>query len=58
MMQFSELKLRIVRRVSADNVWLVSYNPNEIAEKDLIELFKGTKEFVEAQPNKAVKERN
>lgn len=58
LMQFSEIKLRIIRRVSADNVWLVAYNPDEIPGKDLIDLLKKTKEVVDAQPNQKAGDRN
>lgn len=56
--QFSDVKLRLVRRISSDNVWLISYNPDEIAEKSLIDLIKGTEGVLEVQANSAVDERN
>jgi len=50
--QFSEIKLRLVRRVDAENIWLVAYNPAQITEKTLLELLKSTEDVLEAQPNK------
>lgn len=58
LLKFEELKLKLVRRIAADNTWLVSYDPEEIAEKSLIDLIKGTEGVLEVQPNKAVQERN
>ena len=40
MMQFQEIRLRIVRRVSAENLWIIGYNPDQITEKQLIDLMK------------------
>lgn len=40
MMQFQEIKLRIVRRVSAENEWIIGYNPDQIQEKQLMDLLK------------------
>lgn len=52
MMQFQEVKLRIVRRVSAENLWLIGYNPDQITEKQLIDMLKGMDGVLEAKPNK------
>ena len=41
MMLFEEIKLRIVRRISAENHWIVTYNAHQITEKQLLELLKG-----------------
>lgn len=56
--QFTEFKLRLVRRISAENTWLVSFDPKQIEEKMLIDMLKETGEVVEVQSNKPVKERN
>ena len=58
LVQFEELKLKLVRRIASDNIWLVSYDPAEIEEKSLIDLLKGSEEVLEVQVNKEVKERN
>ncbi len=52
MMQFESLKLRIVRRVSAENLWIIGYNPDQISEKQLITVLKGTDGVLDATPNK------
>jgi len=56
--QFSDIHLRLVRRISAENIWVVAYDANELEEKSLIELLKGTDGVVEAQANAKVKERD
>jgi Domain of unknown function (DUF6438) len=57
--QFEDLNLRLVKRISPDNnLWRVSYDPKEINETALIDLFKKTAGALEAQPNKAVEERH
>ena len=58
LMQFQELKLRLVRRIATENIWLVAYDAQEIDEKGLIELFKAHDAVLEAQPNREVKERH
>lgn len=56
--RFGEIKLRLVRRISAENTWLVAFDPAQITEKTLIEMLKSTEEVLEVQPNKAVEERH
>ncbi|MBX2892521.1 MAG: hypothetical protein KF734_16460 [Saprospiraceae bacterium] len=56
--QFGELRLRLVRRLAAENIWLVAYNPNEIGEKELISLLKDMDGVVDVQTNLPVKERD
>lgn len=55
LMQFEEIKLRIVRRVSAENQWIIGYNPDQISEKQIIEMFTGMDGVLEAKPNTAGK---
>jgi len=55
--QFSEIKLRLVRHIQEDT-WLVGYDPGQIEEKQLLELFKGTEGALEVQANRPVKDRN
>lgn len=40
--QFRDIRLLLIRRVSAENKWIVAYDPAEISEKGLIELFRST----------------
>jgi hypothetical protein len=46
------MRLRIVRRVSAENLWIIGYNPDQIKEKALIDLLKGMDGVLEATPQK------
>jgi len=55
--QFTEFKLILIRRLSEDNIWVVAYDPEQIEEKAVIQLFKNTGDVLEAQPNRAVQER-
>ena len=52
MMQFQEIRLRIVRRVSAENLWIIGYNPDQITEKQLIDMMKDMEGVLEAKSNK------
>lgn len=52
LMQFQEVRLRIIRRISAENEWLVGYNPDQIKEKQIIELLKSTDGVLQAEPLK------
>ncbi|HRI59377.1 MAG TPA: DUF6438 domain-containing protein [Saprospiraceae bacterium] len=56
--QFTEFKLRLVRRISTENTWLVAYDPKQIEEKTLIDLLKDMDGVVDVQTNKPVEERN
>jgi hypothetical protein len=56
--QFSDIRLRLVRRISAENIWVVAYDANELEEKSLIELLKGTDGVLEVQANAKVQERD
>jgi hypothetical protein len=58
MRQFGELRLKLVRRTPPGNTWLVSYDMEQIKEKDLIDLFKGTEGCLEAQGNAKATDRN
>ncbi len=58
-MQFQDIRLRIARRIAPDrNMWLVTYNSKEIDEESLLLVVKSSKEVVEAQGNREVKDRN
>lgn len=56
--QFSDIRLRLVRRISAENIWVVAYDSKEITEKSIIKLLKNTDGAVEVQVNAKVQERN
>jgi hypothetical protein len=56
--QFDKPKLRLLRRISSENLWLVAYDTTQIGEEDLIKRLKSTEGVVEAQPNRTVKERD
>ncbi|MBK6932360.1 MAG: hypothetical protein IPH12_16485 [Saprospirales bacterium] len=49
-MQFSEFRLQLIRRVSEENIWLIAYDPKQIAEPAVLELFKSSDGTLEAQP--------
>ncbi len=56
--QFQEIRLRLLRRLGEENIWLVAYDPKEIDEKTLLDLLKDSDGVVEAQTNLPVKDRN
>lgn len=56
--QFTELRLRLVKRISSENIWLVAYDSTEVDEASILELLKGTEGAVEVQVNAKVQERN
>jgi hypothetical protein len=56
--QFQEIRLRLVRRVSAENTWIVAYDPAEIQEKTVVGMIKSTQGVIDVQPNGAPKERD
>lgn len=56
--KFTELKIRLVRRIATENIWLVAYDPKQIDEKTLIETLKNSEGVIEVQTNKPVLDRN
>lgn len=52
LMQFQDVRLRIVRRFSAENEWILGYNPDQIKEKQVIELLKSTDGVLSVEPFK------
>lgn len=56
--QITEFKLRLVRRLGAENNWLVSFDPKQIEEQTLIDALKSMDGVLDVQTNKPVKERN
>lgn len=49
--QFMELKVRLLRQYSEDNIWLIGYNPSEVTEANFIEIMRGTEGVQTVQPN-------
>ncbi|GAB4489670.1 MAG: hypothetical protein OHK0019_07570 [Saprospiraceae bacterium] len=56
--QFTEFKLRLVRRIATENIWLVAFDPKQIEEKTLIDVLKDMDGVLDVQTNKPAKERN
>jgi hypothetical protein len=54
----SKAGMRLVRRVSSDNIWLLRFNPTLHTAADLIDLLKSQPDVLEAQLNRTVDERN
>lgn len=50
MMQFDQIQLRIVKRVTAENIWVIGYNPDQISEAKLIDLMKSKNGVLDAAP--------
>lgn len=55
--QFTEFRFLLIRRISAENSWIVAYDPAQIPEKAVLELFKGSQGVLNVQPNRKVDER-
>lgn len=55
--QFTEFKFLLIRRVSEQNMWVIAYDPKQIAEKAVLALFKETEGVLEVQVNRAAKDR-
>lgn len=58
MTQFTEIDLRLVRRVGEENLWVISYDAAQISEKQLLDLLRGLDGVLEAQPNGQASPRN
>lgn len=56
--QFTEFRFKLIRRISSENMWRVAYDPEQIEEKAVIQLFKNSKGVLEAQPNRKLEERD
>lgn len=55
--EFTGYRFVLVRRLSAENIWLVAYDPAQMEEQAVLRLFKGSKGVLEAQANRKVEER-
>lgn len=56
--RFSDIRLRLLRRLGEENIWLVGYDAKQISEASLLDLLKSTEGVLEAQPNKKTEQRN
>jgi Domain of unknown function (DUF6438) len=56
--QFQEIKVRLVRRLGAENIWLVSFDGAQVSEKDMIEILKSTEGVIQVESNKKTDTRN
>ncbi len=56
--QFQEIKVRLVRRLGAENIWLVSFDGAQVSEKDMIDILKATDGVISVEPNKKTDTRN
>ncbi|MDX2278474.1 MAG: DUF6438 domain-containing protein [Saprospiraceae bacterium] len=57
-MGIQNVKLRLIRRVSAENTWLLAYDPKQISAEQLIETLKALPDVLEVQRNKKTSDRN
>ncbi|MFN0036136.1 MAG: DUF6438 domain-containing protein [Saprospiraceae bacterium] len=57
-MQFTEIKVRPLRHISENNIWLIGFDPSQLTETQFIDLLKSMEGVLEVQPNNQVKERN
>ncbi len=55
--QGSKANLRLVRRVNAENIWVVVFDASKHTTADMLTLLKSNPSVVEAQENKAAQER-
>lgn len=56
--QYKDYKIKLVRRVSAENLWVVAYNPAQMTEEAIIALLKKNIDVLEVQSNKKATDRN
>lgn len=56
--QFTGYRFILVRRISTENIWLVGYDPRELEEKAVLELFKKSDGVIDAQANRKLEERD
>jgi hypothetical protein len=52
LMQFSELRLQLLRRTGAQNEWIVAFDPAQISSEALIDLFKDMEGVLQVHPEK------
>jgi hypothetical protein len=56
--KYEDYKFKLVRRVSAENMWVVSYNPAQTSEEAIIKLLKKNSDVLDVQANKKATDRN
>ena len=56
--QFTDIKLRLVRRISEENIWRVAYDATEVEGKTLVDMLKTMDGVLEVQLNQQVQDRN
>jgi hypothetical protein len=52
LMQFSELRLQLLRRTGAQNEWIVAFDPAQISGEALTDLFKDMEGVLQVHPEK------
>ncbi len=57
-MQFMEMKVRPVRRISEENIWYIGFSPSELTEAQFISILDGMDGVMRVLPNKSVNNRN
>lgn len=57
-MAVKNVKLSLVRRLSAENTWLIAFDATQISAEKLIEALKAMKEVIDVQRNDKVTDRN
>lgn len=55
--QSSGIYLRLLRRTGAENIWVVGFDGEKVTQEDVLLLLRSHESVLEAQPNRAVKER-
>lgn len=55
--QSTKANLRLVKRISAENIWVVMYDASKHSAGDLLTLLKSNESVIEAQENKEAQER-
>ena len=56
--QFPDFKLRLTRRLGAENVWVVAYDGKQADEKTVIDMLKNSKGVLNVQPNGKTEQRD
>jgi len=57
-MQFGDMKLRLVKRLPSGNTWLIEYDTTQLTEAQVLEVFTTDKDVEAAQGNPMVDDRN
>jgi hypothetical protein len=54
----SKTNLKLVRRIGADNIWVVAFDASKFQQDDILTLLKSHEHVLEAQLNREAKERD